>query len=150
MERREYTRLSTNLVSELVLPGGRRLNVVIRDLSFGGAYADYSEAAAVWLDDIHAKETLTLEMTLEDDSLPVAVRCNLIELCDARIGLRFAGAEAGDFERLRGFMLEKAADPEAMIREIQSFPNPVFSGQTGLPSFTKWLDRILGRLRNTG
>lgn len=150
MERREYTRITTELSSRVSLPGGAQFTGTTRDLSFGGAYMDCDAPPGIAPEALPQPEecVLTLGWEIEGRPVSVAIRAHLVELTGPRAGLRFCGAEQADYEHLRGYLLQHAPDYDALLREIQDFPNPAFPAQGPLPAFADWLGRMLERLQN--
>ena len=141
VERREYSRLTVDIAAELVRPDGVRHAGRVRDISFAGAYLECVPTA-----DLPAGETLrgcVLSLHVSGRTWPVQLRCMIVDRQGERVGLRFTGAEEGDYAALREFLLGQSADPEALIREIRDTPNPVFA--MPLPRFASWLSQLLRR-----
>ncbi len=148
MERREYTRIACHVDAVLHLPGEARQHGLVRDISFGGAYLECDRQEACQSGD-GPSSTCTLEMRITDTPQPTRarIRCQVVEVAPRRVGLRFTGADAGDYEHLRRFLLHGAEDPAALLEEMQVFPNPAFSDEFHLPGFSHWLKRMLERLK---
>ena len=141
VERREYSRLAVDTAADLVRPDGVRHAGRVRDISFAGAHLDCAAAS-----DPPVGNTLrgcVLSLHISGRTRPVQLRCMMVDRQGERVGLRFTGAEEGDYAALREFLLSQSADPEALIREIRDMPNPVFASP--LPRFATWLSQLLRR-----
>ena len=148
MERREYTRISCQVDAVLFLPNDQRQQGMVRDISFGGAYLDCNRRDSCRPSE-GPSNICTLELRISDarGSGPVRIRCQVVEVLDHRVGIRFTGADAPDYEQLRRFLLRNAENSAALLEEMRVFPNPAFSEEFHLPGFTHWLKRMLERLK---
>lgn len=146
MERREYTRLTVALTASLRAPDGQQTFGIARDISFGGVYLEAGDPAAVAAELPVRGCELTLRLGSATGAPAVVIQCDLVDLGGSRLGLRFTGASEADFELLRDHLLTLAPDPAALRREFEEMPNLAFTAPL-LPSFQRWLERMLARLR---
>ncbi len=144
MERREYTRVTVALAAELRWPDGRAAHGTVRDISFGGAYLEAPVPPAAVESELPVR---ACRLLLRLGSVALPLQCDLVDLAGTRLGLRFTRAERADFERLRTYLLSVAPDPDALRRQLEDSPNPAFSPLPQLPGVSRWLGRVLARLR---
>ena len=144
MERRGYTRITCEIPAELKLSHGGSHAGIVRDISFGGAYLDCDQPAAITPKQIAEMGECGLHLSLPvaGETRPVHLKCLIIEVAECRAGLRFTGSNPDEYEHFRAFLLAHAEDPEALRREIQFFPNPVFPMEPAWPAFSDWLKRL--------
>ena len=144
MDRREYTRIVTKVVSTLRLPNGDVYEGVIKDLSFGGAYLDCEAPIKLGPDDLPQDQESVLELSLPDDDYTVLVpmRCRVVGVMSRRVGLCWTGADPEAYRAFREFMLKNAVDPEDLREEIIRYHKQGFLRETGRVSLTKRIMQI--------
>lgn len=147
MERREYTRIKTEIRSELHLCTGDVITGVTRDLSFGGAYLDCDEPIGFDRErEIEDKDCrLFMQLNLNGDKREAKMVCHVVGSDKTRAGLRFIKADLDDYHLFRDFMLANTNDPEKLKEEIYRCPNKGFPAESQKPTLKEWLKRIFHR-----
>jgi hypothetical protein len=142
MERREYTRIATEMPAELRLPTGECFDGCLRDMSFGGAYFDCEVPLLLGEDELgRAAKEAHLVFGFEESGKRVSVDldCYLVGAEESRVGLCWSGAKGEAYALFRDFMLRSARDPEKLQQEICRYPKSGFPRERQSPGLMDWL-----------
>jgi hypothetical protein len=152
MERREYTRVATEIPAELRLSSGEVYTGIVRDMSFGGAYLDCD--VPILLAEEKLPQTrdsvLILKFNQSEKQVYVDMRCCLVGVEECRAGLRWSGADKEPYQLFRDFMMRSASDPEKLWQEICQYPKSGFPRERRGPTFMDWLKRLFRPRQGAG
>ena len=114
--RRKHTRIEVSFQVELYTDKGNHLVAKVRDLSFGGAYLNYSIPRYGKLE---VDSSCTCKLFVEGpDVNPIVVKARVIRANGNGAGLEFIETSPNDFDRFKDYILAQVDVPQALLDEL--------------------------------
>ena len=114
--RRKHSRIEVSFHVELYTDKGNHLVANVRDLSFGGAYLNYSIPRYGKLE---IDSSCTCKLFVEGpDVNPIVVKARVMRANSNGAGLEFIEISPGDFVRFKDYILSQVDVPQVLIDEL--------------------------------
>ncbi len=125
-DRREYTRIATDLESLLHTPNGEVFAGWVRNLSFAGVDLELEGPQNPSVNRLpdDRESVLRIRFDAEPGTSDVEIRCRIVDIQGRRVGTRFTAVGDQAFEQLKGHVLEHGDAGISMLQELRRCPNP--------------------------